>query len=203
MDQQEFAELLTSAQQGDEAAAASLVSRFEPQLRRFIRYRLANARMRNLVDSLDISQSVFARLFSGLAEGRLEVAGPAQLVKLLTTMAGNRIHDHIRKRLADKRAHVPAAGDPQKALDALPGETINIVDALANAELLDMMRAELSPEDRRLLDARLQGLAWNVIAQQVAEGLPQHHVPSTAEGLRKRLTRAIDDAASRLGIAVA
>jgi RNA polymerase sigma factor (sigma-70 family) len=201
MDEQGFADLVAGVQQGDEAATARLVAKYEPQLRRYVRYRLINTRMRNLVDSLDISQSVFARLFSGLTEGRLEVAEPKQLIKLLTTMAGNRINDHIRQQTAHKRAHERIAGDPQEVLAAVPAQTIDVVDAIANAELLDLLRAELGPEDRRVLDARLRGNEWHEIAMQIAMEEPTSDALPTAEALRKRLTRAIDAAASHLGIA--
>ena len=55
---------------GEEQAATELVQRYEPELRRFVRFRLTNGRLRRHVDSVDICQSVLGRFFVGLFAGR-------------------------------------------------------------------------------------------------------------------------------------
>jgi RNA polymerase sigma factor (sigma-70 family) len=200
MDDQKLLDLLVRVRDGDETAATQLVTEYEPQLRRFIRYRLTRTRLRNLIDSLDISQSVFARLFAGLADGRLDVTHPKQLCKLLFTIAGNRLHDHIRRQTADKRAHQKASGDAAEVLAAVAGDDPDPASEVADAELFNLLRAQLAPDELQLLDERLEGRGWNEIADQLAQSTLPGETKPTAEGLRKRFTRAIDRAAAQLGL---
>ena len=53
-----FEELIRRVRAGDQDAAAVLVRRYEPAIRRAVRFRLADARLGNLLDSMDICQSV-------------------------------------------------------------------------------------------------------------------------------------------------
>lgn len=73
-------DLLERVREGDSEAATTLVRQYEPELRRFIRYRLSDMRLRRFVDSVDVSQSVFARFFVCLAEGRIDLVHPQQLL---------------------------------------------------------------------------------------------------------------------------
>src|SRR5438552_2064247 len=93
---QEFAGLLVKVRDGDEQAAADLVRLYEPEVRRFVRYRLSSPRMRRLLDSLDICQSVFGNFFARMRQGQFDLRHPRQLGQLLVTMAGNRLLDHAR-----------------------------------------------------------------------------------------------------------
>ncbi|MBV8676698.1 MAG: hypothetical protein JO355_05950 [Planctomycetaceae bacterium] len=58
-----FAEFIRRIRAGDKRAAAELVERYEPVLRRVVRVRLRNPRLRRLIESVDICQSVFASFF--------------------------------------------------------------------------------------------------------------------------------------------
>ncbi len=68
-----FHELMVRVQAGDPDAAAELIQKFEPEIRLEVRVRLRvqDARMRRLLDSLDITQSVLASFFAGVALGGL------------------------------------------------------------------------------------------------------------------------------------
>ena len=67
---QSAAQLLDRAQSGDEAAVSLLVRRYEPELRRFIRVRLTDPRLRRYLDSVDICQAVLGRFFVGFFAGK-------------------------------------------------------------------------------------------------------------------------------------
>src|SRR5262245_23610315 len=54
-----FDELMRRVRAGDEQAAADLVRRYEPAIRRAVRVRLRDPQLRRLLDSIDICQSVF------------------------------------------------------------------------------------------------------------------------------------------------
>ena len=55
-----FLDLLRRVREGDQLAAADLVGRFEPELRRVVRVRLNDPRLTRLLDSADVCQSGLA-----------------------------------------------------------------------------------------------------------------------------------------------
>jgi hypothetical protein len=85
-----FADLLRRACANDEQAATELCRSYEPELRRFLRFRMTDPGLRRFLDSLDICQSVRAAFFVHLQAGELEVASPRQLHRLLAVMAQNK-----------------------------------------------------------------------------------------------------------------
>src|SRR5262249_7307378 len=58
-----FADFVGRIRDGDEQAAADLVRRYEPIIRVVVRTRLGDRRLRRILDSMDICQSVLASLF--------------------------------------------------------------------------------------------------------------------------------------------
>ncbi len=70
-----FADLIGRVRAGDEAAAAELVRRYEPAIRRSARLRL-NQRLRRAFDSLDLAQAVLGSFFVRVAAGQYELDSP-------------------------------------------------------------------------------------------------------------------------------
>src|SRR5439155_23209521 len=117
-----FRELIGRVRAGDQAAATDLVRMYEPEVRRAVRIRLTDARLRRVFDSMDVCQSVMANFFTRATDGQFELERPEQLLRLLVTMARNRLTDHARRQRTDRRdnqrlaatseglANVPAAG---------------------------------------------------------------------------------------------
>src|SRR5262249_59543885 len=66
-----FDELLRRVRAGDEQAAARLVHDFEPFIRRDIRFRLRDPRLRRLFDSLALSHTAPATFFVPVARRQL------------------------------------------------------------------------------------------------------------------------------------
>jgi RNA polymerase sigma-70 factor (ECF subfamily) len=188
----QFLDLIARVRAGEEWAARQLVEVYEPAIRRAVRIRLVDARLRRVFDSMDISQSVFGSFFCRAALGEFELANPDDLVRLLVVMARNKLASHVRHELADRR--------DVRRLDAAPVDPHRIEDRtptpsrlLEAKELVAELRKRLSGEERELADARASGLAWNDIAR--ARG-------QSAELLRKRLARGIERAAAELDIEV-
>src|SRR4051794_23122623 len=84
-----FPDLIRRVRAGEPQAAAELVCRYEPEIRRFIRVRLTDPHLRRTLDSVDISQSVLAAFFVRVIAGQFDLEEPSQLIKLLVTMAHN------------------------------------------------------------------------------------------------------------------
>ena len=71
-----FEELLQQVRAGDQEAARQLVQRYEPAIRRAVRFRLADSRLARLMDSMDICQSVLASFFLRAAAGQYDLERP-------------------------------------------------------------------------------------------------------------------------------
>jgi RNA polymerase sigma-70 factor (ECF subfamily) len=185
-----FDELIKRVRDGDQDAAAELVKRYEPSIRRAVRFRLADARLGRLLESMDICQSVLASFFIRAASGQYELRTPAQLMKLLTVMARNKLNSQARKELAQRRdgRRVTSGGQNESqfvAADASPSTEI------AARELLQEVHRRLSADERRILESRNQGYDWATTAATLG-GSP--------EALRRRLSRALDRIAEQLGL---
>src|SRR4051794_13517688 len=93
-----FRDLIRRVRAGDDAAAFELVRQYEPEIRRAVRIRLHDGHMQRVLDSMDICQSVLGNFFARVAVGQFELDKPAQLLKLLVTMARNKLIDKARQQ---------------------------------------------------------------------------------------------------------
>lgn len=192
-DDQTFLELLRRVRAGDGRAAADLVGRFEPELRRVVRVRLTDPRVRRLVDSGDVCQSVLANFFVRVGLGEFDLRQPDQLVRLLTVMARNKVTDKARRLHAGRRNPDRNGPAPDGFLDDLPGPHPGPDRTAAGRDLLAEVRRLLTDEERYLADQRGQGREWAEIAAELG---------AQPDGLRKKLSRALDRVVARLGLEV-
>jgi RNA polymerase sigma-70 factor (ECF subfamily) len=189
-EENQFQELIRRVRSGDAGAASELVRSYEPAIRRAARVRLVDARLGRVLDSMDICQSVLASFFVRAALGQYELDKPEQLLKLLATMARNKLADHARQEQAgrrdNRRLEAGTVADRQIAsAGSSPSQRV------AAKEILDEVHNRLSPDERKLADQRALGREWSDIAAEVG---------GTPEALRKRLSRAIDRVAQELGL---
>src|SRR6516165_5183365 len=98
-----FLTFLDRVRTGDQKAAAELVRRYEPEIRREVRLRLRDPRLRRDFDSMDICQSVLASFFVRAALGQYELDRPEQLLKLLVTMTRNKLVHQVRRQRRQRR----------------------------------------------------------------------------------------------------
>jgi RNA polymerase sigma-70 factor (ECF subfamily) len=189
-DEEIAADLLKRLRAGDGEAAAELVRRYEPEIRRAVRVRLTDPRLRRVLDSLDVCQSVLGNFFVRVAAGQLELDRPENLLRLLVTMARNKVLDHARRQQAACRDQRRVAADDAE-LAGVPDPTPGPSQIAVGRELLERVRRELTDEERELADQRALGRDWPEIAAERG---------ATPDALRKKLTRALDRVASRLGL---
>src|SRR5262245_21840674 len=161
-----LADFVRRIRAGDEQAAAELVRRYEPVVRREIRTRLTDPGLCRALDSMDICQSVMASFFVQAACGRYDIDEPGQLVRLLIGMARNKLAFSARKERAqrrDARRVVATAVDEvdPAALAATPSQVV------AGKELLREVHRRLSDDERRLAERRAEGQEWVEIAAEV------------------------------------
>ena len=186
----DFSDLIRRVRAGDEAAAAELVRRYEPAIRRAVRIRLADSRLARAFDSMDVCQSVMASFFVRAALGQYNLDTPDELLKLLATMARHKLADQVdRERAACRDNRRVEEGSPETREVLSPASSPS--RQVAARELLEEVQRRLSPEERQLVELRNQGLDWAAIAARLG-GSP--------EALRKRLARATERVARELGL---
>lgn len=193
-----FRDLIGRVRRGDEGAAAELVRRYEPAVRRAARVRLVDTRLNRMLDSMDVCQSVMASFFVRAAMGQYELDAPDQLLRLLATMTRNKLANAVKAQGAqrrDFRRTGPGGGEGDEsqggAFAEVAGPQPTPSREVAAREMLDEARRRLSPDERRILDGREAGRDWAEIAAELG-GSP--------EALRKRLARAVDRVADELGL---
>jgi RNA polymerase sigma-70 factor (ECF subfamily) len=183
-----FQALLLRVRAGDPEAARLLVQRYEPAIRRAVRFRLADSRLARMLDSMDICQSVLASFFVRTAAGQYDIEQPEQLLKLLVAMARHKLARRVRAEKRQRRDYrrVQAAELDEGGLAAAESSPSQHV---AGQELLREADRLLSAEERQLVEMRKAGLEWSAIARQLG---------GTPEALRKQLARAADRVAHQL-----
>lgn len=186
-----FQAMIRQVRLGDDEAATRLVHQFEPEIRRIIRVRLADSRMRRLLDSADIAQSVMANFFVRAANGQFEIDSPQDLLKLLVTMAANRFRDQVRKQQATRRGQGKVRGDSGEFLEAMASPAPDPGREVALKDLLQVARQQMSQEEQYLADQRGLGRDWEDLARELGE---------KPDALRKRLSRALDRVGKNLGL---
>lgn len=181
----EFDEWIQQVRAGDEDAAARLVREYEPYIRRAARSRLRSEQLRRVLDSVDICQSVLASLFVRTAQGQYVLETPDQLQKLLVRMVRNKVAD------AWRRYSIRILGADGLDLTQTPARADDAAEAASTAELAALVRQHLSADELELFQMRDAGCEWDDISRRHG---------ASPEALRKRLARALENAAVRAGL---
>lgn len=187
---EQFQDLIRRIRKRDEGAAAELVQRYESAIRRVVRIHLRDARLRRVLDSMDICQSVLASFFVRTALGQYELDTPDQLLHLLTSITRNKLTNQVNRQGAqrrDFRRDTPIGADAGRLLDAASDPS----EQASARELLHKVRERLAADERHLAEQRALGRAWGEIAQEVG---------GTPVALRKKLSRALDRVMAELGL---
>ena len=189
-DAEKFKDLIDRVRAGDQDAASELVRNYESLIRREVRLRLEDSRLRRVLESMDICQSVLASFFVRTALGEYELEDPKQLVKLLVVMTRNKVASVARRENSAKRDHRRTVGDGE-ALDRVASEQSTPSQIVANAELLDRVRILLPEQEREVAELRGQGKAWDEIATKLG---------GTAQTRRVQYSRALKKTRDAIGI---
>jgi RNA polymerase sigma factor (sigma-70 family) len=187
-----FAGLLEKVRAGDPLAASELIRKYEPVIRVAVRARLTDTRLRRVMDTMDICQSVLAGFFVRAAVGEYDLAEPGDLIRLLVKMTHNKIASQYRYHLRGRRDVRKTTDAGEDGLDYVSGNAHTPDQIAASKELLETLLWRLSDEERQIADARAIGKSWQEIADELG---------GTPEARRKQLGRAVERYAVGLGIA--
>jgi DNA-directed RNA polymerase specialized sigma24 family protein len=182
MASRELHEFFAALRSGDPQTIESLLQRLGPVLRRIIRARLQDARVRRVADTSDIYQSLL-KDFLFQPESRTPPSeSSAGIYAYLAAAACHKIQAKQRK----ERRHLGSLADDSTAVS--PGPSTS--QRLENEDLINAVRARLGEENCLLFDLTMQGLTWTEISAIVG---------SSPDALRMRLRRRIASVLSELG----
>ena len=186
----DFAEFIRRIRSGDESAARELLRQYEQELRIIARVRLNDPRLRRVLDSTDVCQSILANFFTRASVGQFDLESPKDLMNLLVTMVRNKITDYARAQKQQKRdvQRLNLQSIDEFDLAATDESPSTIV---STKELLEKIRDSLPKEVLIIADLRRDGQTWESISTELGE---------PAEALRKRFSRAIDSVLTKFGL---
>lgn len=185
-----FRELIERVRHRDEEAARELATRYESAIRRVVRIHLRDARMRQVLDSMDVCQSVMASFFVRTALGQYELESPEQLIRLLTVITRNKLAGQVNQLRAQRRDIRRQSTIDEQSL-AIVDQTPDPSEQASTKEILEKVWGRLDEQERFLAEQRSQGRSWQELAEELG---------GTVESLRKKLTRALDRTLNELGL---
>jgi RNA polymerase sigma-70 factor (ECF subfamily) len=158
--------LLERFRDGDDSAAEALIVRYFERLTLLARSRLA-ARLARRTDPEDIVQSVYRSFFVGAREGRYTLGRGGDLWRLLASITKHKVLRQVRHQTAYRRSIDAECSWDQVDEGRILGRETDPTpeEALALADELECVFAELDPFGRRVLELRLQGSAIPAIAE--------------------------------------
>jgi RNA polymerase sigma factor (sigma-70 family) len=182
MNEMSFAALMDLVRTGDELATSEIMQRYGAEVRRIARVRLRHGKLRRVLESSDILQSVMGSFFRRADHGEYEdrLSTPDELLRLLATMVRFKVIDQVRRAASGRRG---GKFDVVELIDSAiaPSSELSPDQQLIQSELIDLVKDVMTTEEWELWRLRHgDNLEWAEIAQKVG-GSP--------EANRKRLER--------------
>ena len=187
-----FTELVQRLYDGDARAAEQIVREHEPEVRRIVRSRLRDPRLRRILDSVDVCQSVFGRFFLQVSMGKFELNSPQDLVKLLTRMTTNKIIDKHRSESSQRRLIESQQNEIVGSENAVSRtEAVSPSAGIIYEELMQLATEKLTKRELEISKLRNRGLTWLEVSRELGE---------SPQALRKRFERACGRLSKELGL---
>jgi RNA polymerase sigma factor (sigma-70 family) len=178
----ELQEFLAVLQSGDQPGIEELLRQLDPFLRQVIRMHLVDGRLRHVLSTTDIFQS----LLKDFLARRAGAPAPDDRQGGLRAYLAAAVHHKVRTRMRKERRHAGNLPENQEPHDPERPASQQVEER----DLLMAIRDRLSEGGRQLFDLKAQGLTWREVSETI--GVP----PDT---LRMRLRRAVAAALDDLG----
>ncbi len=178
-------QLIEGLSDGNAAAVERAFRAYEPYLRMAVRRQL-NGALRSKLDSMDVVQSVWADVLSGLRSARWQFTDQSHLRAFLLRVA--------RNRLIDRRRQYRTAIDHEQAIGGdsneppLAGSDPRPSEVAQGNELWARLMAECPPAHREILILKRQGLSLAEIAART--GMHEGSIRRLLYDLARRLSLA-------------
>jgi RNA polymerase sigma factor (sigma-70 family) len=177
----ELQQFLAVLRNGDQRAVGELLQQVDPYLRRAIHLRLIDGRLRRVMDTMDIFQSLLKDFLSQRDTERAREGASTDLCAYLAAA----VHYKIQTRLRKERRYAGRLSDFWEP--ASPDA--HAVQRIEDQDLAEAIRARLTERNRQLFDLRAKGLSWD----EIAEG-----IGGNSDALRMRLNRGVATVLSQL-----
>jgi RNA polymerase sigma-70 factor (ECF subfamily) len=168
----------------DARSTRELYDRFAERLLALARRRLS-PRLASRVDPEDIVQSVFRTFFGRLKDGRLHVDDPEDVCKLLMRITVHKTLRQVSFHTAAKRNPSLETGHGEQAqqqLVALLAREPTPEAVVVFEDQLEHFLKELRPEERQIIELRMQGYTNEEIAARL--GIYDRKIRRVMERLR-------------------
>lgn len=161
--------ILSLFRAGDEQAARKLYDRYVDRLVALASRRISQ-RLASRVDPEDVVQSVFRSFFGRVKKGQFRIADQDDLCKLLMRITVHKTLRQIAFHKAAKRNPSLESGQDDSALGGIKNVFSHEPSPEAEVAFLDQLEhffAQLRPEERQILEMRLQGYSNEDIARKL------------------------------------
>jgi RNA polymerase sigma-70 factor (ECF subfamily) len=161
--------LIKQYQAGDEDAARQLFDRYVERLLALARRRISQ-RLASRVDPEDVVQSVFRTFFDRAKAGQFQLEDPDDVCKLLARITVHKTLRQIAYHKAAKRdpsLETSQSTEGQDRLMELLDREPTPDDANAFMDQLEHFLGSLRPQDRQILELRMQGYNNLEIAEKL------------------------------------
>jgi RNA polymerase sigma factor (sigma-70 family) len=183
------ADLLARWRTGDQQAAGDLVCRYAGRLIALARSRLS-AQLAQRVDPEDVVQSAYRSFFADAGAGRYDFQGGGNLWQLLVLITLHKIQDQVDHFAAQKRCshrEQSLTGADGLAVEAhMRTHEPSPVEAVALVEEVESLMQRLEPQQRPMLEMRLQG--WTLEEIAAATGRTERTVRRVLDRVKEWLT---------------
>jgi RNA polymerase sigma-70 factor (ECF subfamily) len=161
--------LVSKFRKGDQDAARQIVDRYLDRLLTLARRRISQ-RLASRVDPEDIVQSVFRTFFGRVKDGQFVFADQDDLCKLLMRITLHKTLRQVAYHKAAKRdpnMETPHGEHHHEQLMALYDEEPTQEATVAFLDQLEHFLGQLRPQEREILEMRLQGHSNEEIASKL------------------------------------
>jgi len=160
---------VNSLRQGDPETARQVFDSYVDRLVALARKRISQ-RLASRIDAEDIVQSVFRTFFHRAQQGQFTINAEDDVCKMLARITVHKTFRQIAHHQAGKRdagREVGRSEDDQEMVVNLMSREPSPQEAAALLDQLEHFLAQLRPEDRQILELRMQGYSTLEIAQQL------------------------------------
>lgn len=187
---QETRHVFGRVQDGDEQAAREVFDRYLQRLVALARARLSD-RLQQKVDADDVVQSAFRSFFVRARDGQYVIERSGELWSLLAAITRHKLlkkAEHYRQQKRSLNTDEPLVSDAaghDAAFTAEPSDE----EAVALSDEVAFLMRDLDPQQRTMLELRLQGQPIPDIAETVerSERTVRRFLSSFREQLEERL----------------
>lgn len=162
------AELLAHFENGDQRAADELFARYVERLTRLARTRLS-PKLSSRIDPEDVVHSAYRSFFVAAGQGRFSLERSGDLWRLLVRITLHKLYRSAAHHTAEMRSvdREQSPGDANAIDVQFTAHEPTPDEAVALAEEMEWLFAELPPLGRRVLELRLQGETSAEIAAEI------------------------------------